>query len=208
MYAKYIKKEVADLNKTGHTQAVYQMKTRSMSHEYFVDLCCREGAMKKDAIEGVLTLISEKLALSMAEGFSVKINGIGTFRAKLGMSDGKLPDAFEPGERRHNSKNICVTGVSYRADSDLVFETSMKSTLVSDGEIRIKKPQTSLVERIEKARKYLEQQPLMRVKDYARIVGLSYTTASLELRKIVQDPSSGITYIGRKSQKYYILRKG
>lgn len=94
MYAKYIKQEIADLNGTGHTQAIYKMKTQAMSHDEFVDLCSREGAMPKDAIEGVLTLIHNKLALSMAEGFSVKINGLGTFTAKLGMRDGILPDAF------------------------------------------------------------------------------------------------------------------
>ncbi len=206
MYAKYIKKEIADLNGTGHTQAVYQMKTTAMSYDQFVELCCREGSMSKDAIKGVLTLVQEKLALSMAEGFAVKLDGIGTFSAKLGLRDGALPDVFEPGEPKHNAKNIEVTGVSYRADNDLIRQTNRKCTLVKDGESRIRKPQTTLQERIGKARRYLGEHPLMRVKDYAWLTGLSYTGASLELRRIVEDPSSGITYTGQKSQKYYILR--
>jgi predicted histone-like DNA-binding protein len=207
MYAKYIKKEIADLNGTGHTQAIYKMKTQAMSHDEFVDLCSREGAMPKDAIEGVLTLIHDKLALSMAEGFSVKINGLGTFTAKLGMRDGILPDAFEPGEPRHNAKNIKVTGVSYRADKELISNTSRKCVLIKEGESRIKKPTTTLEERIAKARKFLEERPLMRVMDYVWLTGLSRTTASIELRKIANDPTSGITSTGRNSQKYYCLRK-
>lgn len=207
MYAKYIKKEIADLNGTGHTQAIYKMKTQAMSHDEFVDLCSREGAMPKDAIEGVLTLIHDKLALSMAEGFSVKINGLGTFIAKLGMRDGVLPDAFEPGEPRHNAKNIKVTGVSYRADKELISNTSRKCVLIKEGESRIKKPTTTLEERIAKARKFLEEKPLMRVMDYVWLTGLSRTTASIELRKIANDPTSGITSTGRNSQKYYCLRK-
>jgi predicted histone-like DNA-binding protein len=207
MYAKYIKKEIADLNGTGHTQAIYKMKTQAMSHDEFVDLCSREGAMPKDAIEGVLTLIHDKLALSMAEGFSVKINGLGTFTAKLGMRDGILPDAFEPGEPRHNAKNIKVTGVSYRADKELISNTSRKCVLIKEGESRIKKPTTTLEERIAKARKFLEEKPLMRVMDYVWLTGLSRTTASIELRKIANDPTSGITSTGRNSQKYYCLRK-
>ena len=207
MYAKYIKKEIADLNGTGHTQAIYKMKTQAMSHDEFVDLCSREGAMPKDAIEGVLTLIHDKLALSMAEGFSVKINGLGTFIAKLGMRDGILPDAFEPGEPKHNAKNIKVTGVSYRADKELISNTSRKCVLIKEGESRIKKPTTTLEERIAKARKFLEEKPLMRVMDYVWLTGLSRTTASIELRKIANDPTSGITSTGRNSQKYYCLRK-
>ena len=207
MYAKYIKKEIADLNGTGHTQAIYKMKTQAMSHDEFVDLCSREGAMPKDAIEGVLTLIHDKLALSMAEGFSVKINGLGTFIAKLGMRDGVLPDAFEPGETKHNAKNIKVTGVSYRADKELISNTSRKCVLIKEGESRLKKPTTTLEERIAKARKFLEEKPLMRVMDYAWVTGLSRTTASIELRKIANDPTSGITSTGRNSQKYYCLRK-
>ena len=207
MYAKYIKKEIADLNGTGHTQAIYKMKTQAMSHDEFVDLCSREGAMPKDAIEGVLTLIHDKLALSMAEGFSVKINGLGTFIAKLGMRDGVLPDAFEPGETKHNAKNIKVTGVSYRADKELISNTSRKCVLIKEGESRLKKHTTTLEERIAKARKFLEEKPLMRVMDYAWLTGLSRTTASIELRKIANDPTSGITSTGRNSQKYYCLRK-
>ena len=207
MYAKYIKKEIADLNGTGHTQAIYKMKTQAMSHDEFVDLCSREGAMPKDAIEGVLTLIHDKLALSMAEGFSVKINGLGTFIAKLGMRDDVLPDAFEPGETKHNAKNIKVTGVSYRADKELISNTSRKCVLIKEGESRLKKPTTTLEERIAKARKFLEEKPLMRVMDYAWLTGLSRTTASIELRKIANDPTSGITSTGRNSQKYYCLRK-
>ena len=207
MYAKYIKQEIADLNGTGHTQAYYKMRTQAMSHDEFVDLCSREGAMPKDAIEGVLTLIHNKLALSMAEGYSVKIDGLGTFSAKLGMRDGVLPDAFEPGEPKHNAKNIEVTGVSYRADKDLIEVTNRKCILVKDGESRLRKPVTTIEERIAKAMKYLEEKPLMRVQDYAWLTGLSRTTASRELCKIANDPNSGIMSIGHNSQKYYTLRR-
>ena len=207
MYAKYIKKEVPDLNGTGHTHACYKMKTTSMSHKGFVDLCAREGSMPKDAIEGVLALIHEKLALSLAEGFSVKIDGLGTFTAKLGVRDDMLPDTFEPGTRSRNAQSIELTGVAYRADSGLVRTARDKCTLVSDGESRIRKSKFTLQERMEKARQYLQEHTLMRVTDYAWLTGLSRTSASLELRRIVQDPASGITFTGQRSHKYYILQK-
>ena len=207
MYAKYIKREIPDLNGTGRTQAYYQMELKPMSFESFVSQCAREGNMEESQILAVMSLVSEKLALCMAEGFSVKLNGIGTFNAKLGVRSDMLQDAFEPGETKHNAKNIKVTGVSYRADKELISNTSRKCVLIKEGESRLKKPTTTLEERIAKARKFLEEKPLMRVMDYAWLTGLSRTTASIELRKIANDPTSGITSTGRNSQKYYCLRK-
>ena len=207
MNAKYVKKEIADLNGTGRTQAYYKMQTTPMSYDEFVDMCCREGAMSRDAIKGVLTLVAEKLALSMAEGHSVKIGGIGTFSAKLGVRSDLLPDAFEPGEHRHYAVVVQVKGVSFRADNDVVASCSDKCHLESGGVSRLKKPKTSLEERAEMARQYLREHPLMRVADYAMLTKQSHTSAGTELRRLAANPSTGITFTGSGSHKYYILSR-
>ena len=206
MYAKYIKREVADLNGTGRTQACYKMKLTSMTFQQFVNLCHREGMMDESMILGVLSLVSEKLALCMAEGFSVKLDGIGTFNAKLGVRDDMLPDAFEEGEPSHNAKSIMVNGVSFRADKNLISNTDRKCTLVRDGESRLKKSPFTLEERIEKARKFLQTHIFMRVPDYVQLTGLSRSTAAEDLCKLAIDPSSGIMSRGSRSQKVYVLR--
>lgn len=207
MYAKYIKKEVPDLNGTGQTQAYYKMQLTPKTYEQFVKQCAREGHTDESIILGVLSLVSEKLALNMAEGFSVKIDGIGTFNAKLGTRDDVLQDAFEEGEHSHNAKSIMVTGVSYRADNDLIRNTSRKCVLERGGVSRIRKSQFTLEERIQKAREFLEKNLFMRVPDYQQLTGLSRTAASMELRQLALNPDSGITSKGEKSQKYYVLRK-
>ena len=207
MYAKYIKQEIPDLNGTGETHAYYKMQLRPMSYEEFVNQCVREGQMHKSVIQAVMTLVSEKLALDMAEGFSVKLDGIGTFHAKLGMRDDMLQDAFEEGEPTHNVKSIQVTGVSYKADNVLINETFKKCHLKKGGVSRLHKSKLTREERVQKAREYLEKNHFMRVADYVRLTGLSRTTATEELRKLARDPDSGITSRGLKSQKYYILRQ-
>lgn len=207
MCAKYIKREFNDLNGTGRTQAYYQMKLWPKSYEEFVDMCAREGHMDKSAILGVLSLVSEKLALSMAEGYSVKLDGIGTFNAKLGMRQDMLQDAFEAGEHTHNAKSIMVTGVSFRADNDLIWNTSMKCVLERGGVSRLRKSNYTLEERIQKARDFLAEHMFMRVPDYVKLTGLSRSSAALELRKLAYNPASGITSKGERSQKYYVLRK-
>ena len=60
-------------------------------------------------------------------------------------------------------------------------------------------------ERVQCARNYLHEHKFMRVADYADLTGLSYTTAARELRKVGEDPSSGITSKGVKSAKLYML---
>lgn len=206
MYAKYIKREVADLNGTGRTQACYKMKLTPMTHQQFVSLCHREGMMDESMILGVLSLVSEKLALCMAEGYSVKLEGIGTFNAKLGVRDDMLQDAFEEGESSRNAKSLMVNGVSYRADKNLISNTDRKCTLVRGGESRLKKSPFSQEERIEKARNFLKSHMFMRVPDYVLLTGLSRSTAAEELRKLAANPSSGIMSRGSRSQKVYVLR--
>lgn len=207
MYAKYIKREVADLNGTGSTQAYYKMALTSMNYQEFIKLCHREGKMDESLILGVLSLVSEKLALCMAEGYSVKLDGIGTFNAKLGVRSDMMPDAFEPGESSRNAKSIEVKGVSYRADKSLVSNTARKCTLVRGGVSRLKKSKFTKQERVQKARDFLKAHFFMRVPDYVRLTGLSRSTASEELRKLEQDPSTGITSRGTRSQKLYVLRE-
>ena len=207
MHAKYIKKEIPDLNGTGRTQAYYKMELTHKSFEEFVSQCAREGHTEESSILGVLSLVSEKLALNMAEGYSVKLDGIGTFYAKLGVRDDKLQDAFEEGESTRNAHSIMVTGVAYRADNDLIRATSRKCKLERGGVSRIRKSKLTLAERIQKARDFLERNMFMRVPDYVRLTGLSRTTASMELRRLALDPSSGIASKGSRSQKFYVLRK-
>ena len=98
--AKYIKQEIPDLNGTGRTQAYYKMKLRPMTHQQFVSMCAKGGTLDESTLLAALSRISDRLALFMAEGFSVKLDGIGTFHAKLGVMSDKEPDAFRRGTPR------------------------------------------------------------------------------------------------------------
>ena len=178
MHAKYIKREIPDLNGTGRTQACYKMELTPMTFQDFVTLCHREGGMDESQILGALSLVSEKLALCMAEGFSVKLDGIGTFNARLGVRDDMLQDAFEKGETSRNAQSIIVKGVSYRADKDLIRKTSCNCTLERGGESRLKKSPFTLEERIRKACEFLKVNHFMKVPDYVQLTGLSRTTAA------------------------------
>lgn len=205
MSAKYIKQEIPDLNGTGRTQAYYKMKLRPLTNEQFISICADGSPLDESTIQSVLTRVSDRLSLYMSQGFSVKLDGIGTFHAKLGMRSDMLQDAFEEGEPTHNASAIRVTGVSYRADNDLIRGTNLRCILEKEGVSRLRKCPFTLEERIQKAKDFLAKNMFMRVPDYVRLTGLSRTTASIELRKLASNPSSGIISRGRRSQKYHVL---
>ena len=90
--ARYIKKEIADLNGTGKKQAYYRMQTwRKLSHNEFIKKCTYPGSGVSHAMmDAVLTVVGEELSRLMAMGYSVRIDGLGTFNAKLGVRKDKL----------------------------------------------------------------------------------------------------------------------
>ncbi len=206
--AKYIKQEVPDLNGTGKTQAYYKMQVyRNVDYEEFVERCVRHGGMQRSAVVGVLAHVCHELALTLAEGYSVTVEGLGTFGTRLGVRPDKEQDGFEDGEQKRNATSIEVRGVSFRADKGLVSNVNGQCRLEAGGVRRLHRSPYTLAERVQRARAFLAENGVMRTDDYAQLTGLSRTVASLELRQLCDAPDSGITSRGRKSGKVYIERK-
>ena len=206
---QYIKKEMPDMSGTGEKKAYYKLKTwRTLDSDEFVKRCSSiHRAYGKSVIQGVLTAVCEHLAYEISNGYSVKIDGLGTFTAKLGVRKDKEMESFEEGSTKRNALSIEVQGVLFRADKNLISEIDRNCDLERGGEERLRKPKTTLEQRTEKARQFLRKNAFMHVDEYASLTGLSYSTASRELRKIASDPTSGITSQGRKSGKLYLLAK-
>lgn len=206
---QYIKKEMPDMSGTGEKKAYYKLKTwRKLDSDEFVKRCSSiHRAYGKSVIQGVLTAVCEHLAYEISNGYSVKIDGLGTFTAKLGVRKDKEMESFEEGSTKRNALSIEVQGVLFRADKNLISEIDRNCDLERGGEERLRKPKTTLEQRTEKARQFLRKNAFMHVDEYASLTGLSYSTASRELRKIASDPTSGITSQGRKSGKLYLLAK-
>ncbi len=78
---QYIKKEMPDLNGTGEKKAYYKLKTwRKLEFKEFIKRCSSiHRAYGKSVIEGVMTAVCEHLAYEISNGYSVKIDGLGTF---------------------------------------------------------------------------------------------------------------------------------
>ena len=208
--AKYIKKEIADLNGTGSTQVYYRMQRgETLSYGEFVKRChhyhqlCSPGI-----IQLVMSAVLEELAIELANGNNVRIDGLGTFYAKLGLqkySQRTVMDTFEEGTPKLNASSLSVTGVGYKTDKALVRSVASKCRLERGGEDRIRKSKYTKAERIERAIQFLRREGFMHVRDYATLNGLSYSSAYQELRHGLVGESAVIKSRGSKSAKIYYL---
>jgi predicted histone-like DNA-binding protein len=208
--AKYIKKEMTDLNGKGAPQAYYRLKAwRMLESDEFIKRCHQlNGAFSESVIHGVVAALTHHLAYELANGFTVKIDGLGVFSTKIGMCKNKKQDEFDEDEAKHNARSLQVTGVSLKVDKALVKAINRDCDLERGGEERLRVRKFTYEQSVSRARDYLRQHGFMRVGDYVRLNGLSYSTASRELIRIANSPDSGIVSQGSKSAKLYLLAPG
>ena len=107
--AKYIKQEMPDLNGTGEKKCYYRLaKSRKISTKEFLNIIARHEMLNVGMLEHALCGIADNLAELLAEGYSVKLDGIGTFQATLGVKETKEIDTIDGDEQKRNAKSIEV----------------------------------------------------------------------------------------------------
>lgn len=207
--AKYIKQELPDFQQTGEQKVYYRLKTnrnidtaefvRSLSHAF--------NGMKEGDIIRVLMATADHLGKLLGEGYSVTLNGIGNFKATIGLEEDKELDTLDGTETKRNARSLQLKGVNFRADKQLVRNARQHCKLEREGVARIHRSPYSRDKRLALALEYLEKHGAMKVVDYMEITGLSRTAATLELQEFRRDVTSGIDFIGRGSAKVYVLRR-
>ena len=207
---KYIKREIIDLNGDGQTtKAYYWMKReKTLDFNEFARMVSKANKLyPPNVVQGVIMAVGSELAYQLAQGNRVKIDGIGSFHAKLGISrfSDKEMDGFEEGATKRNARSLGVTGVGYKADKNLVWEVDRNCDLERGGESRLRKSKYTKEERIERAIRLLRRMGVMHVRDYAVINDLSYASAYKELQGDLVG-SATITSSGSKSAKVYFLK--
>lgn len=206
--ARYIKQELPDLHKTGEKKAYYRMKTeRKIDFNQFVDLVSshNSGISKGEAFS-VLMHATDTLAELLAQGYSVAIDELGTFKATVGLVKDKEMDSFEEGTPKLNARSLRVDGVSFKAERRLILNVDKRCDLKRAGVSRLCRSPFTKEERLQKALEYLNAHGAMKVKDYVELTSLSHTVAAKELREFEHDAASGITSIGRLAGKVYVRR--
>ena len=204
--AKYIKQEMIDLSGKGEEKIYYRMQSEgNVGFKEFAQFVGKHNnVMNRALVESVLTYAADAMAELLGKGYSVTIDGLGTFKASIGLEEDKEMDTFDGNETKRNARSLRLIGVNYRADKLLVKEANRHCKLERAGESRLHRTLYSKEERLKMALQFLEENGAMRVAQYVELTGISRTKATLELKEFSEDASSGITTLGRGSAKVYI----
>ena len=207
--AKYIKQEMVDLSGKGEEKVYYRIQTqRNIDLKEFAEyIGSHNSLMNKALVENVLAHVTDALAKLLGNGYSVTIDGLGTFKATVGLEKDKEMDSFDKKETKRNAQSLRLTGINYRADKALIKEANRHCRLERGGESRLHQSPYSKEERLKMALEYIGQNGAMRVVNYMELTGLSRTKATLELKEFREDALSGITTLGRGSAKVYVKSK-
>ena len=202
------KQEVPDMLKTGNQKVFYRLKTeRNIDFDEFVSRMAHPGSgiSRGEAIRILLTA-SETLAGLLAEGYSVSLDEWGTFKATIGLEEGKEMDTIDGTDSKRNARSLRVDGVDFQVDKRLVRNVNRQCKLERAGVARVRRSPYTKEERLQRAKDYLSEHGFMRVKHYMELTGLRHTTAANELRAFSDDLSTGITIMGRGSAKVYVRK--
>lgn len=206
--ARYIKQELPDLRRTGEKKAYYRLKTEQKIdfHQFIDRISSHNSGISRGEAFRVLMHATDTLAELLAEGYSVTIDDMGTFKATVGLVEDKEMDSFKEGTPKLNARSLKIDGVSFQADKKLIVNVDKRCDLKRAGTSRLCRSQFTREERLRKAQEYLKSHGAMKVKNYMELTGLSHTVAAKELREFENDATSGITSIGRLAGKVYIRR--
>ena len=206
--ARYIKQELPDLRRTGEKKAYYRLKTEQKIdfHQFIDRISSHNSGISRGEAFRVLMHATDTLAELLAEGYSVTIDDMGTFKATVGLVEDKEMDSFEEGTPKLNARSLKIDGVSFQADRKLIVNVDKRCYLKRAGTSRLCRSPFTKEERLQKAQEYLKSHGAMKVKHYVELTGLSHTVAAKELREFENDAASGITSIGRLAGKVYVRR--
>lgn len=176
--------------------------------EYIADKVSYATSFTRGDIKGLVQAITEEIAHSMSEGYSVKIEGLGVFTPSLGLRKDKERESGEEGAPRRNAASICLRDINFRVDKELLYETAGHCTLQRAQYKKCRRSSQMFApeERLERAKEFMKKNTFMSVAEYCRLTGLLKTTAANELKAWAAHPDSGINYRGRGTHKLYVLR--
>ncbi len=209
--ARYIKQEMPDLRGTGETKCYYRLeKQRNLSTKEFLKRVGAHGMLSESVLEHALTNITDQLAKDLADGYTVTLEGIGTFHATLGVKEDKEMDTLDGDETKRNAQSIEVKNVHYVSDKGMVKEVRHRCELSRAGVRRVNSSPYTKEQRLQMALDYLSDasHPFMRATDYAQLTSLPRSSATKELREFAKDLSSGIKSEGRGTAKIYVKSGG
>lgn len=168
----------------------------------------KRTSFTKGDVLGVLTELVSVVKHALADGDSVRIDGLGMLRPVLGLVEkGQRREWTDAADRTTTARNVRLKSVNFLSDKQMLSAVEREMTLTRIDEREKDEPrktESTLAERVVMARQYLAENGFMRVADYARLTGLSRSSATVELRRLAEEGTNGIASQGSGAGKIYI----
>ncbi len=165
------------------------------------------NGLTEGSVVHVLNALADCIAHYMAEGYSVTLENIGTFKAGVGVVKDKEMDSLDTSTPQRNARSIAINQVMFRADKKLIKETDNACQLKRGGISLLKHSPYTKEERLQRAIAFFHDHPLMRVNDYMQLNEMARTAATQELKELRDTENNGITASGKGPSLVYILDK-
>ena len=212
--AKYVLQELPGEMTDGKIIVYPKMQTYSL-HDYetvIEHMHDYAGSFSEGMIRGVFDALVSVMKSWMPMVHNIKIDGLGVFSLTLGFDESSPSEMAELENADDNPKtkyrHVCIKGINFKPDPKLLQALNKEATF-ERGETDVQVPQKtklSLEERLARAKAIIAKNGFMTLYDYANATHQSRSVASKDLRKIVADPTSGITTRGSHSHKVWIIR--
>lgn len=204
--AIYKLQEMPDVQNKGKKRVYPKLVVnRQLNTKEFIEkMHFRNRAISPSVTMAVLTDIADYLGEMLSMGYTVKLDGLGTFSLSLDFDDEKSKELTSDDDKMLYRK-VTVKDVNFKSDSELVKYVNQKIDLEREpgGVTRLYKKKYTLEERIQRGKDWLKEHVFFTLQDYANLNNLSRTTASLELKKLTTGPDAPFDYTGRGSHKIW-----
>ena len=212
--ANYILKEMAEGMADGNKTLYPKMQTYSM-HDFetvIKHMRLYGGNISEGIIRAVFDALVSTMESWMPLGHTIKIDGLGVFSLSLGFDTSTPSEKAELQNKEEEPKtkyrHVCIKGINFKPDAQLLERLNKEANfdrIQTDVEVA-KRTALSREERLAKAHAIIDRQGYMTLTDYANATGQSRSTASMDLRQLVADATSGITTRGTHSHKVWVQR--
>lgn len=200
--AKYIMRELPKAFGRGkrlHTPRILIEGTTNLRD--LAEQIARGTTFAAAEVEGMVGLLIDAMSDSIAAGYAVRIEGLGSFRAKLGYRKDVTPEI--EAEEHRNAVSLRVAGIAFRPDKSFLQATGEACCLSRQKRQVYASPHTGQSERLAAAQAFLREHGVLRVKEYKQLVSLSHTAASAELRTFAEEGL--LVRHGARAQLVYTL---
>ncbi|MGM9759093.1 MAG: hypothetical protein ACI30I_03135 [Parabacteroides sp.] len=207
---KYKLQEMPDIRQTGERRVYPKLTVNRLleTEELVKHMHSYDRAIAPSVIQAVLMNLSDTLKKMLSEGYTVKLDELGTFSLSLDFDDDKSRTIQQEGDKM-SYRHVTVKNVNFKVDPSLLknlrYETELEREM--SGVKVIKKQLFTLEQRIERALAMIEREGFIRLADYAAINNLSRAAASQELKVICANPEGPLTFKGSGSHKVWVKRE-